>query len=235
MSLPARRFPALVLSLSLLVGAGHLAAVDATPAAASRPVATWRAGESAPDGVVAMIVVADQYRSDPAGWNLPHARNNAEAVRRMLTGGMGLPPAAICEISGVEVSGEAVRAGLGRLMRGNPGKQLTLLFYYVGHGGVSSRDRQLHLFTYNTVDADGAYDSTIADGDLSTYFEEARRFAAAAGGGLQPVAVIDAKVGTVPAQGVKDMESPMNTKLKVYELPDWQFVKATFEITAPPR
>ena len=53
--------------------------------------------------------------------------------------------------------------------------------------------------------------------------------------GGEPVAVIDAKVGAVPAQGVKDMESPMSTKLKVYELPDWQFVKATFEITAPPR
>jgi hypothetical protein len=53
--------------------------------------------------------------------------------------------------------------------------------------------------------------------------------------GGEPVAVIDAKVGTVPAQGVKDMESPLNTKLKVYELPDWQFVKATFEITAPPK
>ncbi len=51
--------------------------------------------------------------------------------------------------------------------------------------------------------------------------------------GGEPIAVIDAKVGTVPAQGVKDMESPLSTKLKVYELPDWQFVKATFEITAP--
>lgn len=53
--------------------------------------------------------------------------------------------------------------------------------------------------------------------------------------GGEPVAVIDAKVGTVPAQGIKEMESPLNTKLKVYELPDWQFVKTTFEITAPPK
>jgi hypothetical protein len=53
--------------------------------------------------------------------------------------------------------------------------------------------------------------------------------------GGEPVAVIDAKIGTVPAQGVKDVEYPLNTKLKIYELPDWQFVKATFEITAPPR
>ncbi|HEY3442267.1 MAG TPA: hypothetical protein VGK29_16015 [Paludibaculum sp.] len=53
--------------------------------------------------------------------------------------------------------------------------------------------------------------------------------------GGEPVAVIDAKVGTVPAQGIKDMESPLNTKLKVYELPDWQFVKTSFVITAPAR
>ena len=53
--------------------------------------------------------------------------------------------------------------------------------------------------------------------------------------GVEPVAVIDSKVGTVPAQGLKDMEAPLNTKLKFYELPDWQFVKTTFAITAPPK
>jgi hypothetical protein len=53
--------------------------------------------------------------------------------------------------------------------------------------------------------------------------------------GGEPLAVIDAKVGTVPAQGIKDMEAPLNTKLKFYELPDWQFLKSTFVVTAPPR
>lgn len=51
--------------------------------------------------------------------------------------------------------------------------------------------------------------------------------------GTEPLSIIKAKVGTVDAYSVKDMESPLETKLKVYELPDWQFVKATFEITAP--
>jgi hypothetical protein len=51
--------------------------------------------------------------------------------------------------------------------------------------------------------------------------------------GGDPISVIVAKVGTVPAQGVKDMESPLSTNLKVYELPDWQFVKSTVQITAP--
>jgi hypothetical protein len=45
--------------------------------------------------------------------------------------------------------------------------------------------------------------------------------------------VVNAKIGSVPAHGVKDVESPLQTKLRVYELPDWQFVKATVEITAP--
>lgn len=221
---PLRPFPVLV--LCLLIQVGGLAAAEPSGPPAPRPVTTWRAGESAPDGVVAMIVVADQYRSDPAGWNLPHARNNAEAVRKMLTGGMGLPSTAICEISGVEVSGEAVRAGLGRLMRGNPGKQLTLLFYYVGHGGVSSRDRQLHLFTYNTVEADGGYESTIADGDLSTCFEEARRIAAAAGGGLQPVAVIDACRVAVMAPGPTRAENVQDATWRLFSAQQGQFAQA---------
>jgi hypothetical protein len=29
------------------------------------------------------------------------------------------------------------------------------------------------------------------------------------------------------------MEVPIKTEKRVYELPDWQFLKASFEITAP--
>jgi len=54
-----------------------------------------------------------------------------------------------------------------------------------------------------------------------------------AAAGSPPIAVVNAKIGSVPAHGVKDVESPLQTKLRVYELPDWQFVKATVEITAP--
>jgi hypothetical protein len=59
-------------------------------------------------------------------------------------------------------------------------------------------------------------------------------FTASTGGsGSQPIAVVDAKVGSVPAYGIKDMESPLSTNLKIYELPDWQFVRTSVEITAP--
>jgi hypothetical protein len=38
---------------------------------------------------------------------------------------------------------------------------------------------------------------------------------------------------TVPANGTKDLEAPLTTKLKIYELPDWQFVSADLQITGP--
>lgn len=51
--------------------------------------------------------------------------------------------------------------------------------------------------------------------------------------GSQPIAVVDAKVGSIPAYGSKDMESPLATTLRIYELPDWQFMRTAVEITAP--
>lgn len=38
---------------------------------------------------------------------------------------------------------------------------------------------------------------------------------------------------TVPANGTKDLEVPLTTKLKVYELPDWQYVSTDLQITGP--
>lgn len=55
----------------------------------------------------------------------------------------------------------------------------------------------------------------------------------AAAAGDPPLAVFDAKVGDVAAYGTKEMEVPIKTEKRVYELPDWQFLKAGFEITAP--
>ncbi len=49
----------------------------------------------------------------------------------------------------------------------------------------------------------------------------------------EPVSVIDAKVGSVPANGTKEFEALLNTKMKIYELPDWQFLKTDFVVTAP--
>ncbi len=49
------------------------------------------------------------------------------------------------------------------------------------------------------------------------------------------IAEIIAKVGDIPAQGVKEMESTVKTTLRAYELPDWQFLDVRFSVTAPPK
>jgi len=51
--------------------------------------------------------------------------------------------------------------------------------------------------------------------------------------GDPPLAVFDAKAGDLAAYSTKDLELEIKTGKRVYELPDWQFLKASFEITAP--
>lgn len=48
-----------------------------------------------------------------------------------------------------------------------------------------------------------------------------------------PLGEFTAKVGDVEPFGSKEMSDTFPTKLRAYELPDWQFLKATFSITAP--
>ena len=49
-----------------------------------------------------------------------------------------------------------------------------------------------------------------------------------------PIAQFDAKVPDLGPEEIKDVEATSPTKLRIYELPDWQFMKAEFEITSPP-
>ncbi len=44
------------------------------------------------------------------------------------------------------------------------------------------------------------------------------------------IAVVDAAPGALPANGIREVEAPLTTHLKVYELPDWQFIRARAEI-----
>ena len=48
-----------------------------------------------------------------------------------------------------------------------------------------------------------------------------------------PVAEFDAKVPSLGPQENKDVTVTVPTKLRIYELPDWQFLRAQFEITSP--
>lgn len=50
--------------------------------------------------------------------------------------------------------------------------------------------------------------------------------------GDDPLAVLTVKTGGVPANGSKDVSAPLKTKLRAYEMPDWQFLKASFAIAA---
>jgi hypothetical protein len=48
-----------------------------------------------------------------------------------------------------------------------------------------------------------------------------------------PFAVVEAIVGNIEPNGAVEMELPIRTKLRIYELPDWQFIKGSFTVTAP--
>jgi len=48
-----------------------------------------------------------------------------------------------------------------------------------------------------------------------------------------PVAEFEAKIPSLGPHETKDVVGKAETKLRVYELPDWQFVRADFEITSP--
>ena len=50
--------------------------------------------------------------------------------------------------------------------------------------------------------------------------------------GDDPLAVLTVKTGSIPANGSKDVSAPLKTKLRAYEMPDWQFLKASFAIAA---
>lgn len=47
------------------------------------------------------------------------------------------------------------------------------------------------------------------------------------------IATFTAKVGSIGPYEAKEMSTPIETKERAYELPDWQFLRADFEITSP--
>ncbi len=49
-----------------------------------------------------------------------------------------------------------------------------------------------------------------------------------------PLCTLKVKVPSLGPEESKAVEATTATKLRVYELPDWQFIRAVFEITSPP-
>ena len=51
--------------------------------------------------------------------------------------------------------------------------------------------------------------------------------------GEPPIITFPASVSKLGPSELKDVTVDVPTKLRVYELPDWQFLKADFQITEP--
>ena len=49
-----------------------------------------------------------------------------------------------------------------------------------------------------------------------------------------PACTLAVKVGAMGPEESREVSSECVTKMRVYELPDWQFVRPAFKITAPP-
>lgn len=48
-----------------------------------------------------------------------------------------------------------------------------------------------------------------------------------------PACTLPVKVGALGPDETKDVSADCTTTMRVYELPDWQFIRPTFKITAP--
>ncbi len=48
-----------------------------------------------------------------------------------------------------------------------------------------------------------------------------------------PIAVFDAKIPSIGPRESKDVSVTVPTKMRIYELPDWQFLRAEYEVTSP--
>lgn len=72
-----------------------------------------------------------------------------------------------------------------------------------------------------------------SDADLGDLTVKIHMFTTAAKPADPPVAEFDAKIPSLGPQETKDIMATVETKMRVYELPDWQFLRATFDITSP--
>jgi hypothetical protein len=72
-----------------------------------------------------------------------------------------------------------------------------------------------------------------SEGDIGDLGLKITLTTSAAKPGDPPVAQFDAKVDSLGPLQNKDVSVTVPTTMRVYELPDWQFLRGQFEITAP--
>jgi hypothetical protein len=72
-----------------------------------------------------------------------------------------------------------------------------------------------------------------SDADLGDLTVKVRLITSAAKPEDPPVTEFEAKIPSLGPQAVEDVTAQATTALRIYELPDWQFLRAEFDITSP--
>ena len=72
-----------------------------------------------------------------------------------------------------------------------------------------------------------------SEADLGDLELHVRLTTSAAKPGDAPVTEFDAKIPSLGPQEIRDVTAQAKTTLKLYELPDWQFLRGDFDITSP--
>ena len=72
-----------------------------------------------------------------------------------------------------------------------------------------------------------------SDADLGDVTVKVRVVTNAFKEGDEPVTTFESKIPSLGPGELKDVTASGTTKLKLYELPDWQFLRADFDITSP--
>jgi hypothetical protein len=72
-----------------------------------------------------------------------------------------------------------------------------------------------------------------SDADIGDLTLKVKLVTTAEKAGEPPITEFEAKVPSLGPQEIKDVSATGATKLRIYELPDWQFIRAQVEITSP--
>jgi hypothetical protein len=72
-----------------------------------------------------------------------------------------------------------------------------------------------------------------SDADLGDLTVKIRLLTNVSKPGDEPITEFQAKIPSVGPEETKDVEASATTKLRLYELPDWQFLRYDFDIISP--
>lgn len=162
--------------------------------AGEAPPLRWEVGAGGQQPMVAVLsVVADEYQAEPHHWNLPAALASSQRFVAGLRDVGALDERGTLLLRGREVHQKAVERAIATLSELEPGRPLTLIVHWIGHGWT--QDGRLHLMTYYTTQerSEGAgtarWQETIDTLRLHGWLTQARAARERAGGALEAVCV----------------------------------------------